>query len=106
MSDNSPVLAFETEPICFPPTDLRWTTITAFSISISWDTEGESSWQVQYGPAGFPLGSGTTSNTTSRPFEAEGLQPDTTYEFYVRANCGSDGFSEWSDSLVVTTLAP
>ena len=35
--------------------------------------------------------------------QIDGLQPGTTYEIYVRADCGEDGYSGYSDQLTVTT---
>ena len=102
-SDYSNVHTFETTPICFEPTDLNGTNITSNSVRINWSPKGETSWQIQYGVVGFQLGSGTTINTSNRPYTIQNLNNNTTYEFYIRANCGGDGFSKWSKSLVITT---
>lgn len=102
--DYSEKFTFETQPLCFTPTNIYWVTRTSNSVRIAWNGQGESSWQIQYGHSGFPLGTGTFLNTSSNPYTIQGLNSNTTYEIYIRANCGSDGYSEWSQSYVVTTL--
>ena len=78
--------------------------MTISSIQFRWDRNGESNWQVEYGSPGFTIGTGTRFNTSTNPHRIEGLQFNTTYEIYMRANCGGQGFSNWSESLVVSTL--
>ncbi len=53
-------------------------------------------WQVQYGPSGFNLGSGTTVNTNDSSLYGIPLSANTTYDFYVRSNCSVTGWSAWS----------
>ncbi|MBF6609365.1 MAG: hypothetical protein ITG00_11645, partial [Flavobacterium sp.] len=73
------------------------------SLNMSYDglywnspTAEASYWQVQYGPEGFNLGSGTVK-TTSDPFLGGiPMSANTTYDFYVRSNCGATGFSSWT----------
>jgi len=103
-SNYSNVLRFKTLPICITPTDLRWTNLTSGSIRFAWQRNGESNWQVEYGLVGFTLGTGTKFNTSTNPHTITQLQGNTTYEIYMRANCGGQGYSEWSESLVVSTL--
>ena len=95
---------FTTLPICNKPENLHWTSIGSSDISFSWSTNGETNWQVEYGLVGFQLGTGTIFNTSVRPTSISGLQNNTTYEIYLRANCGADDYSEYADSLIVTTL--
>jgi hypothetical protein len=58
-----------------------------------------------------PLGGGEPTGAPSNPnvnFQAAiaGLQPGTTYEAYVRANCDANGYSDWSAPVTFTTMAP
>ncbi|MDR0971728.1 MAG: T9SS type A sorting domain-containing protein [Bacteroidales bacterium] len=81
---------------CPPPIDLQATT-TATSVTISWNAGGdETSWQFKLGETG----SITDINTDG--LRTTGLTPNTTYTFYVRANCGEDNFSSW-ESIQFTT---
>jgi hypothetical protein len=46
----------------------------------------ETGWDIQYGPSGFNLGSGTTVNVDSsqgNSFNVTGLLPETTYDYYI-----------------------
>jgi hypothetical protein len=55
-----------------------------------------SQFQVKYGVTGF-TGDGTTFNTNTTSLGDIPMQANTTYDFYVRANCGgSNGWSSWS----------
>lgn len=89
--------------VCNKPTDLNLIEFTSSTIRFSWSENNETAWEIEYGTVGFPLGNGTTAQTSNSNFEITGLNPGTTYEIYVRANCGADGFSQYSDPLVVTT---
>ena len=45
----------------------------------------------------------TVTTLTAPVFEITGLDEQTTYDFYVRANCGADGYSDWSDVFTFKT---
>lgn len=62
-------------------------------------------WEVEYGEQGFSHGNGTTIETTDTQLEltAIGLQPDTWYDFHVRAVC--DVYGGWT-SVQYHTPAP
>jgi hypothetical protein len=94
------------EPVvtCNPPTNLQKTQVGSTFIDITWDENNETAWQVDYGLVGHPVGTGTIEETSESNYRIDELNPATTYEIYVRANCGSaDGFSEWTPRLVITT---
>jgi len=88
---------------CNVPLELTLVSVGDTTIRVNWLENTETAWQVEYGPVGFPLGTGETIGTSESTALLEGLVPGTTYEIYVRANCGSDGFSDYTDALVVTT---
>ena len=93
------------EPVnpCNTPLGLFIINVTSTSVEFGWDPNGETAFVVEWGPSGFPLGTGTEVATSDTFVTIDGLDPATTYEFYVRANCGLNGLSEYSDNLVVTT---
>jgi len=93
----------ELTEICNTPTNLALVAVSSNSIELTWDENNETAWELEYGPNGFPVGTGTTIQTSQSNFEITGLVASTTYEIYARANCGIDGFSDYSDQLVVTT---
>lgn len=89
--------------LCNAPSDLFLIQVTSTTVDFGWSENNETAWEIEYGPSGFVLGTGTVVQTSQSNYEITGLAPSTTYEIYVRANCGADGFSEYSDQLVVTT---
>ncbi len=71
-------------------------TDTAF---LSWTAgiDGETEWNVEYGPAGFTLGTGTMYTTTNNnPDTLVGLDPSGIYDFYVQAACAGGDTSEFT----------
>ncbi|MFY7664985.1 choice-of-anchor L domain-containing protein, partial [Flavobacterium sp.] len=105
-----------TPPTCPKPTPLAVdvTTITSTSAQLAWTENalpppGATQWEVYVVPAegaippvnGSPVtGVAPYYLTNSNPFTVEGLQPATTYVFYVRSICSSTDVSTW------TILAP
>nr|WP_179944256.1 fibronectin type III domain-containing protein [Nonlabens ulvanivorans] len=92
-------------PSCPLPTALTSLTITESSADLSWTAGGtEVLWDVEYGSAGFTLGSGTLVNdTTNNPYSVSGLSPNTTYDFYVKAKCSPTEESSWVGPFSFTT---
>ena len=90
----------DVEP-CNTPTGLTVSAVTDESITVSWDADANvSSWNIQYRPVGGTLSS-ATSNTNS--YTINGLQPETSYQIQVQANCGGGNVSEWSSAVTGTT---
>lgn len=95
MQDNTgqigaPISIVITEPTA--PTALTVNDVNYFSAEVQWTAQGnETSWIVEYGPAGFTPGTGTTITTSSNPYLIEGLTENTQYQFYVTASCGAPG---------------
>ncbi|WP_299098357.1 gliding motility-associated C-terminal domain-containing protein [uncultured Winogradskyella sp.] len=77
-------------PTCPEPSDLTANNLSLTSTEVGWTENGTStSWNIQYGEAGFALGTGTIEpGVTTNPYILTGLNPDTNYEFYVSAICG------------------
>ncbi len=88
---------------CPFPTGLEVTYLVSDSVELSWVTGGASTWEIEYGLAGFTLGSGTRISTTDNPDTLASLQENTDYEAYVRDSCSSSDVSEWSDPVSFTT---
>ncbi len=66
-------------------------------------------WEVEYGPQGFALGTGTRVVTEQTYFEIHALEqsgvltPNTWYDFYVRSVCHGDLYGDW-DSVHYRTF--
>ncbi len=89
---------------CSTPNSAYTSNIEACGFYFGWNGIDENAWEVEYGVSGFTLGTGTIVNTSQTQIHiTENITPNTTYEVYVRANCGSDGYSNYTNALVVTT---
>lgn len=66
-------------------------------------------WQIEYGPQGFELGSGTLVTTNEAFFEIYPLEntfnPNTWYEFYVRSVCNDSTYGDWASAQYLTPCA-
>lgn len=97
-------LTIEEAPTCIEPNSLSASAIFADSLEISWtDVNGASQWQLEYGPPGFTLGTGTQVLTSSNPYMLTGLTPNTEYDIYIRAVCTPTDTSAFSLALTVRT---
>ncbi|MCQ2284430.1 MAG: choice-of-anchor J domain-containing protein, partial [Bacteroidales bacterium] len=84
-------------PSCLKPANLTANTLSSSEVSLSWVEYGTANaWNIEYGPAGFTPGAGTTVGASTNPFTVTGLDPATTYEFYIQADCGGGDVSEWN----------
>ena len=90
-------------PTCLPPTGIAASNITTTTLDLAW-TPGisETAWNVEYGPAGFALGTGTLVNVTANPYTITGLTQGTSYDVYIQADCGSDS-SSYAGPFTFTT---
>ncbi|MGK0387486.1 MAG: hypothetical protein ACI94Y_000212 [Maribacter sp.] len=96
-------------PSCSNPSELIANNVTSTSAELTWIDENlapPAAWEIKYGPIGFNQGGVNELNgILDNPYILSNLLPDTSYEFYVRANCGSiDGKSEWSGPFTFTTM--
>ena len=89
-------LEIDVMPTCLKPTNFSATADNT-SATLSWTENGTATaWDIEYGTQGFTQGTGTTVSVTTNPYTITGLTPSTTYDFYVRANCGGGDESDWS----------
>lgn len=98
-------IEFMEAPSCFDPTNLTATNITATSADLGWTESGTATtWDIEWGTSGFtPTGTPTIAGTTSNPYPLTGLTAETSYDFYVRADCGSGDLSAWVGPYSFTT---
>ncbi len=88
-----------------PPANLWTGNITSSSATFNWTEMGTATaWDVEFGPAGFTLGSGNRlTAVTQNPITLNGFLPNTPYDWYVRSNYGSYT-SSWSGPVLFTTM--
>jgi len=82
---------------CYEPTAQNASSISTDNAFLSWTDDGNAStYEIEYGPAGFQVGSGTKINSfVTKGFYLNELSSNTSYEWYVRKECGS---GNWSNS--------
>jgi hypothetical protein len=82
---------------CAAPQNIFATSVGTTTIDLDWvDIAPAISWQVEYGPQGYSLGTGTLMNVVSHPVTVTGLDTLTTYDFYVRPICSANDTGRWS----------
>jgi hypothetical protein len=88
--------AFTTLISCPAPTNLSATNVMQTTADLSWTENGTAtSWDIELGITGFtPTGTPTYSGVTN-PYSVSGLLAATTYQYYVRADCGGGDYSSW-----------
>ena len=91
-------------PACPKPTNVISSGVTTNSVTLGWTENGSAtSWEIEYGPAGFTLGNGTVEPASTNPYTISNLSASTVYDFYVRADCGGSEYSNYSNLYSVAT---
>ncbi|WP_341908472.1 fibronectin type III domain-containing protein, partial [Fluviicola taffensis] len=96
---------FSGMPISCPqPLNITIQSASSNDVDLTWTVDGaESSWQLQYGPVGFAIGTGTSVVTSSNPENISGLTSNSFYSVYVRAICGPGDTSLWTGPVSFNT---
>ena len=93
VSESAPIVT------CPAPTDLVANNISDEHATLAWNENGNASeWQICINGDESNL-----INVTSNPYTLNGLTPETPYTVKVRANCGSDSTSDWSNEVSFST---
>ncbi len=88
---------------CTPPTNLTLDIANAVAAKVSWTGSGFTNWNLEYGPAGFTQGTGTTASDIANEFYIlNNLEENTSYDVYVQEVCGGVN-SDWEGPLNFTT---
>jgi hypothetical protein len=81
---------------CNAPTAVSLTGSGVSTATVSWTTGGATKWNVQWGPQGFSVGTGTAIvNTGTNPAVFTGLVSNRFYDMYVQDTCTGSGKSYW-----------
>lgn len=87
--------------ICSGPSNLSATNITLNSAELNWTSVSPHT-NIEYGLAGFTVGTGTVIYGVSPVYNLVGLQPFTTYDYYVQDSCRTSN-SAWAGPYSFTT---
>ena len=94
-------------PTCPSPALLAAGSSTSTSASVTWGSgcSTATAFDFEYGPVGFAQGTGTLLQnvTAANAYTILGLIPNSSYQVYFRANCGSGEVSAWSVPVIVST---
>ena len=90
---------------CLDPSALSVVSLTSNGATLSWTAGGtEAEWEVQYSTsATFASDNHEVSAATNTNFALTGLTPSTKYYVHVKAVCGSESESNYSDAISFTT---
>ncbi|MDI1256350.1 MAG: choice-of-anchor J domain-containing protein [Flavobacterium sp.] len=90
-------------PSCYEPTTFAVDGTTTTSADLSWTYTTGTSFEIEYGPEGFVPGTGTVVTASAPPLTLNNLTPSTTYDAYIKNNCGGNGLST---ALMVSFSTP
>ena len=92
-------------PSCPKPIHFTVTESTLTSVTLSWDDNFGTSWEIAYGPSGFDPDDdeAIVIPASTNPFEVENLSSASMYQFYVRAICSATETSPWSQAVIGNT---
>lgn len=83
---------------CQAPSYLQVTGISGTSVGVSWTGNG-TSYNIEYGPAGFTHGTGTSVSTSNNSIIIDGLNLNTEYDIYVQNICDT---TIWNNTSFTT----
>ena len=86
---------------CTRPTDLSATNITQNTAQFNWNSNANVT--IQWCISSFSLGSGTTVNDVSSPYDISGLISGTAYKYYVKKLCSGGTSSAWQGPYTFLT---
>lgn len=92
-------------PLCAPVTNLSASNIAGSSATLSWSSAdpAATSWEVEYGPAGFAQGTGTIVTVADTFYNITGLSSGGVYTYYVSEICANGNGNSPSMSDNFTT---
>jgi len=96
-------VAFTTQAVCPTPLDFEGAEVGSDYLILTWFTNDFYLFELEYGPEGFEPGDGTTITVDAQYAKFYSLESATSYDFYIRTNCGLDGFSNRLGPLTLTT---
>jgi len=75
------------------------------TVTLSWIAGAdETSWTIEYGVAGFVIGTGTTVTSSNTTIIITGLNSSNNYSFYLKSNCSSTSSSQLVGPVTVNAV--
>lgn len=101
---SSEIDELSNEGVCSFPRTINVSNVQESSASVDWvSNDLPSSWEISYVASGGLADNGTiVSGISQKEYEVLGLNPNTSYDIYVRAVCSGTP-TEWSDPVSLTT---
>ena len=90
-------------PNCPRPRNITFSGITTTNATVSWVDTNATNFEIEYGPSGFALGTGTVVTSMYQNVTLYGLNHSTQYDVYVRGICANTDTSNWSFVSSFTT---
>ena len=95
--------SFSAPAACPKPTGLAESNVTTTSATLTWDAGTASGWTLEYSTSS-DFTDATSETVTGTPsITINTLTAQTRYYVRVKANCGTDGESEWCNAINFTT---
>src|SRR5690606_14355273 len=88
-------ISLDLAPSCIVPTDLTTENITYESADLLWASDGDT-FDISWGEGTFDAEAGTIVNGFENGGTLSGLEANTTYQYYVRNDCGGGDVSDWA----------
>ena len=88
---------------CISPSNLNFSGVLASSANVNLVLGASQHHQLSFGAPGIGAGSGTIKRFSGTSTAILGLNPNTTYEAWVRDSCGPTSFSAWVGPVQFTT---
>ena len=109
-AENLISFSFNNMRVCPEPGFANATFVTANSAELGWlQNGGVTNWDIEFGVSGFTqTGIPTHNDISENPFLITSLNPETEYQYYVRADCNMDNTSDvsaWIGPIVFTTAS-
>ena len=95
------VKSFQTAGLCQKPDGLAKAGATTSSLTISWNTYGQTGFNLRYGTDGTNWT--VVSAIATSPYTIEGLNASTSYYVQVQAVCAEEQENSWTSSLIAKT---
>ena len=94
-------------PSCFVPSNLSVTATEENALTLQWSAYGdETAWQMQYTNNGTDWTTVEVSQAelVQGQYRLQGLSASTNYQVRLRASCGGNDFSDWTQPITAQTL--